>query len=163
MNILRQILCEFLQIEPNLLWIAFELSGYGDDFHGFEALELNINNQILKNPKYKDSTENPFSGSSNLYNLTFFQKFDNILKKDSYQEALISALLPTGVSFKSVDCGACSGVLLANCIPAFSDCSIEIKKEFYSSLWRSTVFRLNKGFKGFLLNFVNSEQFGSTF
>jgi len=162
MGILGLIIQSFLRIEPKLDWIAFRLSGFGDDFQGFEAIQARIHNQIINN---KNDNTTSFAKSETAIldsESDCFKSFDSVLKSNSYEDALISSILPTGVYFKSVDRGACSGILLVICIPADADSVIEITKESSGFKSKTTSFKISKGFKGYLLSFVNSEEFDTT-
>ena len=160
MNIAQEVIKNLLQIEPKLKWAAFMLSGFGDDFHGFECIEAYVDNQNIKNSKYYVPASTQPEAKSVDDNTEFFKEFDKVLNNESYQNNLISSILPAGVYFKSVGGGACCGILLILCIPAVADKVIEIPKSSLALPCETTIFNVTKGFKGYLLSFINSEVFG---
>ena len=157
MNPLQKIIHGLLGIESNLSWIAFQLSGGGDDFGGFEAVEAFIKEKSIKKVRFEKAPFEGESESSQKSFTTLFGQFDNFINGEENQTALIEAILPPGVYLKCTDRGGCHGALLVCCQPLKGNTSIEIiGKSFFNS---SKHFNLVKGFKGFAIDFENSEEF----
>jgi len=174
MNILREVIRKLTETEPKVFWVAFSLNGGGDNFHGFEAIEANINGKRVKKMQY---WELPEATRRSLHPLgdawdhsgrpffvdepvalqkafsTTFQKLDAIVNNIEIQDELINAILPRGVYFKSVDHGACDGVLLIKCTATEKAETVQIKK---SEL--SYSFSIKSKSKGAFLGFENSEE-----
>lgn len=151
MNIVRKIIKKTKEAEPSLNWVAFCLKGGGDTFSGFEAFEAEINNQRIK--FNRDSSFNKNESTNEKY-LNIFEKCNGILNKSEIQDSLLNTILPAGVYFKSVDQGACIGILLLKCESESISRSIEVKLDDYEY---SYCFKTKTQFKGCLLNFENAE------
>jgi len=174
MSILREVISKFIEIEPKVFWVAFHLNGGGDNFHGFEAVEANINGKSVKKMQYwelPEATRRSFHalGGARAHSgrpffvdepealqevfSTTFQKLDAIVNNIEIQDELINAILPRGVYFKSVDHGACDGVLLIKCTSTEKAETVQIKTNELSYS-----FSIKSNFKGAFLGFENSEE-----
>jgi hypothetical protein len=158
MNILREVIHKLIETEPKVFWVAFHLNGGGDNFHGFEAIEANIDGKRVKKMLGDERVHSgrPFVDEPEALQKvlsTTFQKIDAIVNKSETQDEMINSILPRGVYFKSVDHGACDGVLLIKCTPTEKAETIHIKTNELSYN-----FSIKKNFKGAFLGFENSEE-----
>jgi hypothetical protein len=173
MNIVRILIKNLQEIEPNLDWIAFSLKGGGDSDGSFEAIEACINgNQIKKGELLSGIYQS--NNESNAENVrTLFNKSDELISFNEFK--LLDEILPKGVTFFahwgarliSTNSGwsriskevyapwSCDGVLFFKCNAESKSITVSIKP---SNKIKSYTFKTKKDFKGCLLALENSEE-----
>lgn len=78
-NKLSDIFSSLEQIAPGIEWVAFYLSGYGDEFAGFRELDVCINGETARRGAAKESNSDSPNGTD----------LENVLNKNRRRQRAV--------------------------------------------------------------------------
>ena len=147
-NAMKILIESLSEAQPICRWASFYLSGGGDDFDGFQELDICLDGKIIRRASKEDldNTHGP-TGTD----------LDKIVNDSDHQALILEKVLPKGEGLNCADTGWCRGCLLIVLKESESEESVTIAKE---DSWGgySWNFQIQPGFRGLMIDFFNYDE-----
>ena len=136
------------EAQPDCRWASFYLSGGGDDFDGFQELDICLDGKIVRRPS-KEELDNSHGPTGT--------DLDNIVNESDNQGLILERVLPKGEGLNCADTGWCRGCLLVVLKDSDKEESVSIAKEdsWGGYSWK---FLIQPGFRGLMIDYYNYDE-----